>query len=98
MATISFQCYSCNQVLKVGGEKAGKKGKCPKCGTMLTIPIASTVQAETPPAPKPPPPAPKPPPMPAPAAYVQPAPAPAGPVYAEPVLDDLPEVPPRRRP
>src|SRR5215831_7108368 len=91
MATISFPCYSCHQVLKVGGDKAGKKGKCPKCGTLLTIPIASTVQAEAPPAPKPPP-------APTPAAYVQPGPVPAGPIHAEPVLDDLPEVPPPRRP
>jgi hypothetical protein len=93
MATISFQCYSCHQVLKVGQDKAGKKGKCPKCGTMLTIPIASTVQAEPPPAPKPPP-MPKPPTMPA--VYVPPGAVAAGPVHAEPVDDDY-AAPPRRR-
>ena len=40
-STITFQCYSCNQVLKVGSDKAGKKAKCIKCGTILTIPVAS---------------------------------------------------------
>src|SRR5262249_50508645 len=40
-STITFQCYSCNQVLKVGADKAGKKAKCIKCGTILTIPVAS---------------------------------------------------------
>jgi hypothetical protein len=40
-STITFQCYSCNQVLKVGSDKAGKKAKCIKCGTILTIPVSS---------------------------------------------------------
>jgi hypothetical protein len=98
MATISFPCYACNQVLKVGADKAGKRGKCPKCGTLLTIPIAS-VEAPPPAAPpRPAPPRAAPPPVPQPAARVKPgAPAPA-PLYAEPVDDeDVPE-PPRRRP
>jgi hypothetical protein len=103
MATISFQCYSCHQVLKVGADKAGKRGKCPKCGTMLTIPIASAAPA---PAPAPPPPAPAPPPLRAepvedyvPAARVKPQGAPARPLRAEPVeeaFDELEEVPPPR--
>ena len=38
MSTISFQCYSCNQILRVGADKAGKKAKCPHCATSLTIP------------------------------------------------------------
>jgi hypothetical protein len=50
MSTISFQCYSCNQVLKVGADKAGKRGKCPKCGTALTIPVSSTDGTGAPPA------------------------------------------------
>ncbi len=101
MATISFQCYSCHQVLKVGADKAGKRGKCPKCGTKLTIPVASAAPA---PAPPPPPPAP----LPA-ADYVQatapvkrkaapPRPAPAEPAAG--AFDELEEVPPpepRRR-
>jgi hypothetical protein len=45
MSTITFTCYACNQVLKVGADKAGKKAKCIKCGTILTIPM------ETPEAP-----------------------------------------------
>jgi hypothetical protein len=79
MSTISFQCYSCGQVLKVGLDKAGKRGKCPKCGTLLTIPISSTV-AEAPPKPA----APAPPPVPA--APAQPSyPPPAGqPQYPAP--------------
>jgi hypothetical protein len=38
---ITFQCYSCQQVLRVPDDKKGKKAKCPKCGTALTIPVAS---------------------------------------------------------
>lgn len=41
MSTINFPCYACNQVLKVGADKAGRKAKCIKCGTILTIPMAS---------------------------------------------------------
>ena len=42
MSTINFPCYACNQVLKVGTDKAGRKAKCIKCGTILTIPMASS--------------------------------------------------------
>jgi hypothetical protein len=55
--TISFQCYSCHQVLKVGADKAGKRGKCPSCGTTLTIPVASSAEpprGATPPPRQPP--------------------------------------------
>jgi phage FluMu protein Com len=45
-STITFQCYSCNQVLKVGSDKAGKKAKCIKCGTILTIPVQSDEEEE----------------------------------------------------
>lgn len=38
---ITFQCYSCQQVLRVSDDKGGRKAKCPKCGTSLTIPVAS---------------------------------------------------------
>jgi hypothetical protein len=112
MATISFQCYSCHQVLKVGGDKAGKRGKCPKCGTMLTIPFASS---EAPPAAAPPP-APQPAPVPQPAypapqpAYPVPQPGypapqapyaagppPAAPLRAEPVEDEPFAPPPHRQ-
>lgn len=41
MTVITFQCYACNQMLKVGADKGGKKTKCIKCGTILTIPVAA---------------------------------------------------------
>src|SRR5262245_9845637 len=71
--TITFTCYACNQVLKVGGDKAGKKAKCVKCGTILTIPVSGGDEADVvtptaggaapppPPAPRPPRPTPPPP-------------------------------------
>jgi hypothetical protein len=40
MATITFHCTSCQQELKVGADKAGKKAKCGKCGTALMVPPA----------------------------------------------------------
>src|SRR6266513_1881480 len=69
MTTITFQCYACNQVLKVAADKAGKKAKCVKCGTILTIPVsAGEAEVATPAAPPPaPPPAPRAAPPPAPA-------------------------------
>jgi hypothetical protein len=42
MGFITFQCYACQQVLKAGDDKAGRKVKCYKCGTVLTVPVAST--------------------------------------------------------
>ena len=38
MDLITFRCTSCNQGLKVGADKAGRRIKCSKCGTALTIP------------------------------------------------------------
>ena len=40
MGLITFRCTSCNVGLKVGADKAGRKIKCSKCGTVLTIPAA----------------------------------------------------------
>jgi ribosomal protein S27E len=40
MAFISFRCTSCNQGLKIGPDKAGRKIKCSKCGTVLVVPQA----------------------------------------------------------
>jgi hypothetical protein len=52
MSKITFQCYSCSQTLRVDAEKAGRKAKCPGCGTLLTIPVASTEsEAAAPPVP-----------------------------------------------
>jgi hypothetical protein len=103
MSFITFQCYACGQMLKVGADKAGRKAKCNKCGTALTIPVSSTVQEpEAVPAPRPAPP-------PLPATPVQPepilaqvAPTPATPVEAvppgrRPPFAELNESPPRRR-
>lgn len=41
MEPIRFSCTKCQHVLRVGADKAGKKAKCPKCGTVLTIPAAT---------------------------------------------------------
>ena len=35
-----FNCPKCDKRIKVAEEKAGKKGKCPGCGEILTIPVA----------------------------------------------------------
>ncbi len=40
---ITFECYACNKRLKVDQNKAGKKAKCIGCGTVVTIPMESTV-------------------------------------------------------
>lgn len=49
----------CGKKLAVRDELAGRKGKCPACGSVLSIPALPSAGA---PAPVPPPPAPKPPP------------------------------------
>jgi hypothetical protein len=46
--TIAFQCPGCANVLKVPDSMAGRKGKCPRCGTVNTIPPAGQIQAEAP--------------------------------------------------
>jgi len=38
MAKISFPCDGCGSVLSVPDDKAGKQGKCPKCGTIVEVP------------------------------------------------------------
>ena len=35
---IEFSCTSCQHLVRVGDNAAGKKGKCPHCGTILQIP------------------------------------------------------------
>lgn len=55
MATITFRCSSCQQMLKVSADKAGKKVRCGKCGTILPIP-ASEADDHVKAAPKSPPP------------------------------------------
>ncbi|MCI0464859.1 MAG: hypothetical protein L0Z62_48680 [Gemmataceae bacterium] len=41
MEAITFQCSNCRHTMKVGGDKAGRKARCPKCKAELTIPAAS---------------------------------------------------------
>ncbi len=35
---IEFKCSECGKKLKVAGDAAGKRGKCPQCGAMLRVP------------------------------------------------------------
>ena len=37
---IRFECPDCGSVLKIRAEKAGQRGKCPKCKSAFTIPEA----------------------------------------------------------
>jgi hypothetical protein len=46
---ITFTCPSCAKTLRVSETTAGRKGRCPNCADIFTIPHASTV-AEEPPA------------------------------------------------
>ena len=43
---ISFTCAKCQATLKVGDDKAGMKGKCPKCGQLLVVPAVAAVAAQ----------------------------------------------------
>jgi hypothetical protein len=53
MDVISFRCTSCQQTLKVKAEYAGRKTKCKKCGTSLTVPNGDGVEEKPAAAPKP---------------------------------------------
>jgi hypothetical protein len=46
MSTITFNCTKCGQAMRVGADKAGRKAKCTKCATILTIPAAEEVLDE----------------------------------------------------
>jgi hypothetical protein len=48
MDTITFRCEACQHVLRVSADKAGRKAKCTKCGTPLTIPASNTEAAQEP--------------------------------------------------
>ena len=50
---ITFTCGQCNTAIQVPDEHAGRKGRCPGCGTVVTIPPAYA--AAPPPQPAPPP-------------------------------------------
>jgi hypothetical protein len=47
--TIAFQCPGCANVFKVPDSMAGRKGKCPRCGTATLVPPAGQIQTEAPP-------------------------------------------------
>ncbi len=57
--TIQFKCGQCGQTLKVGDNAAGKRAKCPKCQSVVSIPEVSAESPDLGPVP-PPPPQPKP--------------------------------------
>ena len=40
---IKVRCKQCGNILKASPEKAGKKGKCPKCETIFRIPDMKTI-------------------------------------------------------
>jgi hypothetical protein len=48
--TIAFKCPGCPTTLKVPDELAGRKGKCPKCGTGFLVPGGAAAPAPPPPA------------------------------------------------
>ncbi len=83
---IQVDCGQCKTQLNVRDELAGKRGKCPKCGTVLAIPelhaaAQTAVATATAPAPRPAPPA-RPATQPA-AAAAQPTPKPRPPAAAK---------------
>jgi phage FluMu protein Com len=43
--TIKVRCKQCGNILKASPEKAGKKGKCPKCETVFRIPEMKAIDA-----------------------------------------------------
>jgi hypothetical protein len=43
---IEFPCAQCGRVFKVREELAGKRGKCPQCGTVRRIPVPVVVPAD----------------------------------------------------
>jgi hypothetical protein len=51
--TIAFQCPGCGVTLKVPDTMAGRRGKCPKCGTVNQLPAAGGQLQTAPAAPKP---------------------------------------------
>jgi len=40
---IKFACSKCSKTIRVDEKYAGKKGKCPKCGTAVVVPERSTI-------------------------------------------------------
>ena len=50
---IEFGCPSCQQMVRVADAAAGKKGKCPRCGTIVQIPGPAAAAPVVAAAPKP---------------------------------------------
>lgn len=40
---IVFKCHACGTSLRVSDDKAGGKGKCPKCSAKVTVPLAGSI-------------------------------------------------------
>lgn len=40
--TIEFNCPNCQKLLRTSDDKAGRKAKCPDCGTAVTVPQAAS--------------------------------------------------------
>ncbi len=49
---IAFQCSGCGATLRVPDTMAGRRGKCPKCGAVNSIPGGTSQLQTAPPAPK----------------------------------------------
>lgn len=79
---IRFACPGCSSTFSVDDAKAGKSGKCPKCGAAFIIPASEAPAAAPPPLPAAPPPLP-PPPVPVPQPSAPPA-DPNAPVEIDP--------------
>jgi len=45
---MKLTCPSCKKVLTAGAEMAGKKGKCPDCGSAFAIPVPQSTSAPAP--------------------------------------------------
>jgi phage FluMu protein Com len=46
---IEFHCTGCGRLLRTGDDTAGKRAKCPQCGTVVTIPAAAPSSPPSPP-------------------------------------------------
>lgn len=50
MDAISIRCKSCQHAMKFSPDKAGKKAKCPKCGSIVVINVDEVAKESAPPA------------------------------------------------
>ena len=73
---IELTCPACGQTLKLKEEAAGKRGRCPKCQAVITVPAGSAAQSteDHGPRPEPAPPTPSSVTPPVPASPARPAP------------------------